>query len=160
MPEHRLVADGVADTAEGTDKMVSAAVVAVVLPHRFVAVSVYTPAAAVPTVNAAGLRSVDEKPLGPLHEYEVALVAAPVSVNVPPLHIDADDSVAETEVGATVQPMSTVIVADWPVMLAKQPAAEVALSIEYVVVAVGETVTIDVPETPMVVEDDPPPVHE
>lgn len=44
------------------------AVLAVVLPQLLVAVSEYMPAFAVPTVNAAGLRSVDEKPAGPFHE--------------------------------------------------------------------------------------------
>ena len=60
MPEHKLVADGVADTDEGSTLITSVPVVAVVLPHALVAVSVYTPADAVPTVKLAGLSNVDE----------------------------------------------------------------------------------------------------
>ena len=54
------------------------------------------------------------------------MVAAPVSVRVLPTQSVDDDSVAETPVGATVQPMSTVTVADWPVIVAEQLAADVA----------------------------------
>lgn len=43
-------------------------VVAVVVPQLLVADNVYTPADTVPTVNAAGVRLVEEKLLGPLHE--------------------------------------------------------------------------------------------
>lgn len=60
MPEHKLVADGVADTADGADNIIIAAVVAVAVPQLLVADNVYTPADAVPTVNVAGFRSVDE----------------------------------------------------------------------------------------------------
>lgn len=67
-PLHRLVADGEADTLAGVVLIVIAVVVVVVLPQLLVAVSVYIPAAAVPTVNAAGFWSVEVKLLGPLHE--------------------------------------------------------------------------------------------
>lgn len=40
MPAHTLVADGVADTEDGTDNIVIAAVVAVVVPQLLVAESV------------------------------------------------------------------------------------------------------------------------
>ena len=46
----------------------SDAVVAVVAPQVLVALRVYTPADAVPIVNAAGFRLVEVKPSGPLHE--------------------------------------------------------------------------------------------
>ena len=50
----------------GVALIVTDAVVAVVLPQLFVAVSVYTPADAVLTVTGAGLSAVDEKLFGPL----------------------------------------------------------------------------------------------
>lgn len=52
----------------GEPVIVIAAVVAVVLPQLLIAVNVYTPALAVPTVSDAGLRYVEVKLLGPLHE--------------------------------------------------------------------------------------------
>ncbi len=66
-PEH--IGLGVADalTADGTTFTVTAAVVADVLPQTLVAVTVYTPASAVVTANAAGFCDVEVKPFGPLH---------------------------------------------------------------------------------------------
>ena len=86
-------------------------------------------------------------------------VAVPVSVSVPPVHMLAEDSDAVTPVGAPVQPGSTVTVACCPVMVAVQPDALVALVILYVVVVTGVTDTMLVPDTSMVVDADPPPVH-
>lgn len=78
------------------------AVVATVLPQRFVAVSEYMPADAVLTIIEAGLRSVEVKPPGPLHAYEVEPVAEPLNVNVWPTHSAVADEVATTELGSGV----------------------------------------------------------
>lgn len=59
MPMHSEVAEGVAVTDTGLVLMVMA-IVEDTIPQLLVAVNVYTPAEAVFTVNAAGLRSVDE----------------------------------------------------------------------------------------------------
>lgn len=53
--------------------------------------------------------AVDEKLLGPLHEYEVAPVAAPVSVSVAPEQSIVEDGVADTPVGADEQPEDTAV---------------------------------------------------
>lgn len=59
-----------------------------------------------------------------------------------------------------MQPKSTVTVAETPVIEAVQPAVDVALVIEYVVVDEGDTVTIFVPEGVIVSVAELPPVHE
>ena len=87
------------------------------------------PADAVPVVIAAGLSIVDVKLFGPLHEYDVAFVALPVRVTLSPAQTEADDKLALTDVGATVQPRSIVTIADCPVIKLRQPATDVALSI-------------------------------
>ena len=68
LPTHNVVAEGVVVTPVGAVSTDSTVVVDSVLPHGLVAVSVYTPAEAVLTVNAAGLRSVEVNAFGPLHE--------------------------------------------------------------------------------------------
>lgn len=99
---------------------VIADVVTVVVPQLLVADSVYTPAAAVPTVNAAGDSKVEEKLLGPLHEYDVAPVAAPVSVSVAPEQSVVADGVADTGVGAPEHPPVIVaVVVAWAVHVAE-----------------------------------------
>lgn len=86
---------------------------AVVLPQLLVAESVYIPADSVETENEAGLSEVEEKLLGPLHANDVAPVAAPVSVNVLPVHNVVEDDVAETpdgEVLIVTAVVATVVV--------------------------------------------------
>jgi len=68
VPVHNVVADAAAIGEVGAVFTVTMSVVAVVLPHGLVAVSVYIPEDNVPTVMAAGLRSVEVNPSGPLHE--------------------------------------------------------------------------------------------
>ena len=119
-PLHTDVEDGVADTVVGVVFTVIAVVVAVVLPQLLAATSVYIPAEAVPTVNDAGTRSVEVNPFGPLHEYDVAPVAAPVSVNVLPEHIDVADGVAVTLVGTLFTVTGVVVIVDVPHPLAAE----------------------------------------
>ena len=52
-----------------------------------VAVNVYIPAAVGVTVAMVGLRSVELNPLGPAHEYVVAVPAPELSCKVVPEHI-------------------------------------------------------------------------
>ena len=65
-PLQRVVAEGMAVTEVGTVFIVMADVVTVALPQLLVATNVYTPAEAVPVVIAAGLRTNDVNPPGPL----------------------------------------------------------------------------------------------
>lgn len=58
---HNVVAAALAVTEEGADVVMETAdVVTLADPQPLIAVRVYTPAAAVPTVNAAGFCDVDE----------------------------------------------------------------------------------------------------
>lgn len=57
-----------------------------------------------------------------------AFVPAPVSVTVVPMQTEVEESIALTAVGGAVHPGSTVTTALSPVIIAKQPAAERALS--------------------------------
>jgi hypothetical protein len=77
-----------------------------------------------------------------------------------PAQIAGADNVAVTDVGADEHAEPIVMVALEPVIVAKQPAAERALSIVYVVVSVGDTDTVVVPDPPIIVLALPPPVQE
>ncbi len=66
-PEHIGLGVALALTALGTTFTVTVDVVALVLPHTLVAVTVYTPPSAVVTAKAAGFCAVDVKPFGPDH---------------------------------------------------------------------------------------------
>ena len=116
------MAAAVAVTVVGISFTVTDAVAAVMLPQPLDTVRVYMPAEAVDAVKAAALRSVDEYPPGPLHEYDVAPVAVPVSVRVLPTHRLVADGVADTAEG-TVFTVSAVVV------IVVLPQALVAVSV-------------------------------
>ena len=61
-------------------------------------------------MNAAGFWSDEVNPLGPAHAYDVAPVAAPVSVRLEPSFTGLGVALALTEVGAVLT--VTVTVAD------------------------------------------------
>ena len=122
LPAQSVVADGVAVTVVGLVLTFTVAVVAIVLPQLLVAVSVYMPAEAVLTVKPAGLRSVDVNDDGPLHAYEVAPVATPVSVSVLPEQSVRAEGAALTVVGA-------VFTATAEVVTVVEPHALVATSV-------------------------------
>lgn len=107
-PGHKEVAEGVAETPVGAVLTEIATEVTVVVPQELVAEKVYMPAEPVVTANE-GDCNVEEYDEGPLQEYDVAPVAAPVSVSVFPLHNDVDEGVIETEVGAEEQPVETAV---------------------------------------------------
>jgi hypothetical protein len=68
-------------------------------PHEFLTVKVYTPAPANVIFIITGFCRFDVNPLGPVQLQEVALVALPVNVKVPPSHIGLGVAVAVTEPG-------------------------------------------------------------
>lgn len=159
-PEHSKVDERSAASEPGTVFSISISVVAEVLPQAFVAVRVYMPADAVFTVMAAGLRSAEEYPSGPVHENASAPIAEPLSVTVLPLQARVADIPATTLEGAAVHPASIVIVALSPVTSVLHLAIEVALSMLYVVVVAGDTVTVFIPLLPIMTAVWLPPVQE
>jgi hypothetical protein len=60
---------------------------------------------------------VELKALGPLHAYDVALVAAPVRVNVPPAQREVAEGVALTDVGAGCMVTADVVTEVVPQLL-------------------------------------------
>lgn len=93
----------------GNGFIVTAVDVTDVVPQELVAASEYTPPEAALTVNAAGENEVDEKLLGPVHEYDVAPVAAPVSVSVAPGQSAVGEGVAVTPVGVVLTEIATEV---------------------------------------------------
>ena len=101
----------------GIGLMVTVAVTDVTLqPLADVAVNEYTPALAADAPDAPDTFVTNDvglviavPPLGPAHEYEVAPVAVPVSVNVPPTHTVVGDAVAVTPVGAVFTVSGVVV---------------------------------------------------
>jgi hypothetical protein len=87
-------------------------------------------------------------------------VAVPVRVTLAPAQIAGADNVALTDVGADEHAEPIVMVALEPVIIARQPTAERALSMVYTVVTVGETAAVVDPAPPIVVLSFPPPVQE
>lgn len=110
LPVHNEVGEAVALTADGTVLIVTAEVVASVLPQALVAVSVYTPAESVVTETEAGLR-VELKLLGPDQENDVAFIALPVKVSTAPLHTLVTAGTALTAEGVLLTVIMIVSVA-------------------------------------------------
>ena len=75
------------------------------------------------------------------------------------MQIMGADKTAVTAVGAEVQPAVTVMVSATPVPGEKQVKPDLALSMTYVVVNVGVTVTLAVPPPPIIADALPEP-HE
>ena len=102
LPEHTGFGDALALTVVGDDVYtVMEDVIEDVMPHAFVAVSVYTPPEAAVAVRL-GLCTTDVKLLGPLHDHEVAFVDKLVRNKALPEHMGLGAPKALTDVGVAV----------------------------------------------------------